>query len=632
MKFFLFIVLLITSTPTWAFEEESADTLGVGKKRIYSLEGIRVVADKPESSIGKIIIKDYSIRGINPDLNFGEAVTDLNGVNLTTGGKSGSNLNIRGFNEKQIKILVDGRPLSGGYFGSVDLNTIPASDLQEIQVIKGPVSSLYGSDTMGGVVNFITKKPDPDFTIKAGIIAKRNNTNKLYLTASQSLKSWDYRIYLSRYNTEGFVLSGDFIPTTFENGKVRNHNASEQYDIKTGLNWTLFDFHSFSIQSGYTTMPEKEITPSIYEKNYRKYLDWKRWQLSGAANIQLLYNLESNTNVYYDQYEDIYAEYSDPDFENMYLQWPSELSSWKFGLAHIFDWQINIFWRNQFGYRFEKEAYSRKDNGNYQDWTSNNLHKQNLFWQSELDFRQFSLTSGCAFSVFRQKHRVNWIYHFEPSLGIFYTTTKNWQFSLSYSCNTKYPTLHELFSYTNGNEDLKEEEAHKFELNWDLPFILGTLAGSISQTLYYNTIRDLIDLTQAGYENFDKVNTSGYETILNLHLGWDHELSYSYLEFAEKDNYSLLGVPRHTFRIEESLNLPLEIGLLYKGEWKDTRETEIGTSLPAYWLHNIYLSHNWDRLRVMLGLENILDKNYQEERGYPGEGFNFIINLEVEIF
>lgn len=615
-----------------ALERDDADSLSLEKKRIYKLEGIKVVADRPESSIGKVLRKDYTIQGMNRDMNLGESVSDMNGLNLTTGGKSGSNLSIRGFNEKQVKILVDGQPVGGGYFGSVDLNTIPASDLREIQVIKGPVSALYGSDTMGGVVNFITADPQSRFALRAGITAKRNNSNKIYLTASKSFPDWDFRIYLSRFHTDGFMLSSKFEPAAFETGDVRNQNASEQYNIQCKLNWTLFDFHSFSIQTGFTTMPEKEVTASIYERNYRKFLDWQRWYLSGITNLQLHYNLESRVGVHYEQYDDTYAEYSDPGYQNMYLQWPSKLNSWIFGIFHIFDWQTTDFWNNKLGYRYEKQAYNRKDNGNYEDWTSNNLQQQNIFWQGEISLEKVIISTGCALSLFRQKHRENWIYHVEPSLGFYYSPSNYGKFSLAYSHNTKYPTLHELFSHDKGNENLKEEKAHKLEFSWDLPFILGIAAGSLSNTLYYNMIRDLIDLTQAGYDNVAEVDSYGYEADINLHWGWDHGLSYSYLEFSKKENYSLLVVPRHTLRLEESWKLPFDLRFTYKAEWKDIRETEIGTILPSYWLHDIYLNKHWENVNVTVGLENLLDENYQEERGYPGEGFNFLVNLEVTVF
>ncbi len=239
---------------------EVSDSTTTPRTRHYVLEGIRVVAEKPEESIGSIETKNFSDELLIPEFNLGGSVSDVNGVTLTTGGKSGADISIRGFSDRQIKIMLDGRPLSKGYFGSVDLNTIPLSEIKEIQVLKGPISALYGSDTMGGVVNIITRSPSNEHLIKTGFLAKRNNTNKFYISTERDLGEWDYWLYFSRYNTDGFMLSEDFKPTNFENGTVRDRNARLQYDLQSKFNWTLFDLHSFGIQASYTFMDKNEIT------------------------------------------------------------------------------------------------------------------------------------------------------------------------------------------------------------------------------------------------------------------------------------------------------------------------------------------------------------------------------------
>ena len=93
-----------------------------------------------------------------------------------------------------------------------------------------------------------------------------------------------------------------------------------------------------------------------------------------------------------------------------------------------------------------------------------------------------------------------------------------------------------------------------------------------------------------------------------------------------------MSVPRNTFRIKESLQVPFDIRIIYKTQWKDIRQSEIGTVLPSYWIHNLYINRKWERFSVMAGVENFMDKDYQEEFGFPGEGLNFIINVEVEVF
>lgn len=609
-----------------------SDTLQTPKNRYYKLEGIRVIAEKPQESIGKIFSKKFPEALSISDLSIGESVEDINGISLSTGGKSGANLSIRGFGEKTIKILIDGRPISSGYFGDVDLNTIPMSEIKDIQILKGPVSALYGSDTMGGVVNIITRTPTNKNTVKLGALAKRNNTNKLWMSSSRSFENWDYWAYLSRYNTDGFMLSDDFQPTAFENGNIRNSNAVEQYDFQVKTNWNIMDMHSIGIQAGYTFMNTKEITSGIYESNYRQFTDWQHYQLSGISSLQLKDYLNLESNIYYDQYDDTYAEYSDPNYQNMYMTWPSNLVSWTFGIDEKLNWIINSKVKSTMGYRFEKQSYSRKDNGSYTDWTSNNILLNNVFIQTEFDLGDLNITGGLGTSFFKAKHRDNWIGHAEPSLGIFYTLPNTWIISLAGSFNTKYPSMHHLYGSTSGNLNLEEETAWKSEFTIESPFRINTIAGSITQQIYYNMINNLIDKVANTYQNFYEIESYGYEAVLKIHYFWDHQIDYSCVTYSDKSDYGLLEIPENTVNIKESIQLPWNAKFRYDATWKDERKTEMSSViLPPYWVHSLYLDRKWDRFKLMIGVENIFDANYQEEFGFPGEGLNFVISGELNL-
>lgn len=626
----ILIILLFTSL-LFAGEsnETKQDTI---KTRYYQLEGIRVVAEKPQESIGSIAVKSFDLKQTTPELNIAEAVDDVVGLNISTGGKSGSDLRIRGFQNNQIKFMLDGRPLGGGYFGNVDLSTIPISEIKEIQVLKGPVSALYGADTMGGVVNIISKNVGSESWLKAGIQAKRNNTNKVYLSSAHDMGFWDYWIYTSRYHTDGFMLSDDFEPTQFENGSVRNYTGRNQYDFQSKLNFTLFDFHSLGIQAGYTFMDKKEIPSNIYENSLRDFTEWHRLQLSALGSFQLSPYLKSNVNVYYDQYDDTYAEYNSVTGE-MYSTWPSYLESWIFGMHQKNDWEITSNLRALFGYRFEKEVYNRKDNGSYPDWTTNNQIKHNGFGQAEYKWQNFTLSAGTGISSFRPNGKNSWQTNLEPSAGIYWEDL--YKISLAYSSNTRYPNLHELFSASSGNLDLEEQRAQKYEFTNHLPFSVKNVTGSFSSSFYYNDIRNLIDKVGDAYNNIYKIQNYGTEFSLILKLFWEHKFDYAYIEYLDESNLSLLEVPQHTFNLNESLLLLWDVKMQYKADWKDVRKADDEggriVTLDSYWLHSVFFHKNWKKYKFMLGMENILDKNYMEKYGYPGPGMNFVINVEVEI-
>src|SRR5690606_14260505 len=99
-----------------------------------------------------------------------DAVKNIPGV-VVTGGGSSQDISIRGMTQGYTLYLVDGRPVSAGR--SVNTNGAdsgkqiglpPISMIERVEVIRGPMSSLYGSEAMGGVINIITRKPSKEWT------------------------------------------------------------------------------------------------------------------------------------------------------------------------------------------------------------------------------------------------------------------------------------------------------------------------------------------------------------------------------------------------------------------------------------------------------------------------------------
>jgi len=627
----IIITILIANLWSQSLEKEIVKVDSLTKSRYYSLEGISVIAEKPEESIGSIKVRHFSQEEPVTQINVSDALDDVSGLDLTVGGKNGSNLTIRGFKEEEIKILVDGRPVSGNYMDAVDLTTLPLADVKEIQVLKGPVSSLYGSDTMGGVVNIITQSPSRELNLKVGSQFRRNNTNKFYANISKDLGIADFSIYASRYNTDGMALSNDFEPTSFENGSIRDHDKRTQYDIQTKFNLDLGDFHKLGFQVGYTKMPTKEIPSNIYESFYREFTDWQRWQLSNSGLFQLRYNLKWDYTLYYDQYADTYVQYLDENYENINPRYPSNLESWTAGVNQKIEWQVSDMATIMSGVRFEKKAYNRKDNGTYLTWTSNNTMQYEYYLQSQIDLNQFSFSAGSAVSAFKSKNKDDWNLHLQPSAGTYYTLPFKLKLSLAASINTKYPTLRQLYSNSSGNEDLKEESAFKAEFTAEQPFIINSYAGSISGALFYNDVTDLIDKLGGFYANIDQVQSYGLEGELKLKLGWEHELDYSWLRFTDSSDELLIGAPEHKFNITETIELPWKVKFRYKTSWKAERLTEEGSNLPAYWLHAVQFNKTFKNFKFGIGFDNIFDKNYEDELGYPGEGRNFIVNVEYNL-
>ena len=114
-------------------------------KSVYKIKVIDAVRIEQQ---GAITLKDV----LTNELNFRLAQDNVLGSSLSIQGLSGNN----------IKILVDGVPMVGRENGNIDLNQINLSNIERIEIIDGPMSVIYGTDALGGVINLITKKDFDD--------------------------------------------------------------------------------------------------------------------------------------------------------------------------------------------------------------------------------------------------------------------------------------------------------------------------------------------------------------------------------------------------------------------------------------------------------------------------------------
>lgn len=91
-----------------------------------------------------------------------DALRDVPGLHLTeVHGKSGYQVSMQGMNADQVLVLIDGLPVTASTGSSVDLSQTMLSDIERIEIVKGAASAQYGSAAMGGVINVITREPEP---------------------------------------------------------------------------------------------------------------------------------------------------------------------------------------------------------------------------------------------------------------------------------------------------------------------------------------------------------------------------------------------------------------------------------------------------------------------------------------
>lgn len=142
------------------------------RKRFASLNEVVVTGvAKPEKL--KNALANYQV--ITKAMMQAQGAVTLNDVlknqlntNISNDFILGSNVQMQGMMANKVKILIDGLPVNGREAGSVNLSQINLNNAERIEIVQGPMSVVYGTDALGGVINVITKKNTKPFSINAG--------------------------------------------------------------------------------------------------------------------------------------------------------------------------------------------------------------------------------------------------------------------------------------------------------------------------------------------------------------------------------------------------------------------------------------------------------------------------------
>ncbi|RDW12041.1 TonB-dependent receptor plug domain-containing protein [Paracoccus thiocyanatus] len=146
-------------TPTLALAQEGADVVELDTVIVTSASSIATSVQDAPASITVIDQSDIQAKGAR---HLQDVLRTVPGLNLTRGNDGNSQVSFRGLSSNRTLTLIDGKRVSSRntfarhYQG--DLQIVPLDAIERIEVVRGPMSTLYGSDAMGGVINIITKK------------------------------------------------------------------------------------------------------------------------------------------------------------------------------------------------------------------------------------------------------------------------------------------------------------------------------------------------------------------------------------------------------------------------------------------------------------------------------------------
>ncbi|MCH8555521.1 MAG: TonB-dependent receptor [Schleiferiaceae bacterium] len=134
-------------------------------------------------------------------LRLQDVLSEQTGLQLIS--NHGTGLQMQGLSSDYILILIDDEPVIGRTAGTLNLNRLAVGNIERIEILKGPGSSLYGSEAMAGVINIITKQPKEDHALNFTTSYRKFNTADLGINYGMKGKKWRANVLANRFHTDG---------------------------------------------------------------------------------------------------------------------------------------------------------------------------------------------------------------------------------------------------------------------------------------------------------------------------------------------------------------------------------------------------------------------------------------------
>ncbi len=643
---YIFLLAVFIGTTVFAQEEtmQKTDTTGV-----YRLSDVVISATRTSNSTLQLansvsVIDSTEIANKQKRSVFDLLKTEY-GTNTLQFGPFGGlgTISIRGSNAGHSLVLIDGIEMNMPSESSnlYDFANLPVEGIEKIEILRGPQSTLYGSDALAGVVNILTKKgtEKPYFQISAE--GGSFNSFKGSASLSGNYNNLNYFLTYSRIQSDGYSAAGE------------KYGNSEK-DGYEGNNLLTRIGYKFSHDGGL----------NFYARFVKAENELDQFGGEDGDDPTYIYNLEEFTtraegffNLFEGSWEQkigasFYKNLRKYNYDSTLFNPVSSNSNYD-GRKFKIDWQNNFYLSEDnlltFGAETEVEQaqtyfYSISSLGPFESIIpKSETNTTGVYIQDQLNIeKRLFATAGIRYDH-HTKFGGAFTFRFAPAFIFWETGTK---IKATVGSGFKAPSIVYLYDPFFGNENLNPETSLGFDLG--IEQFLWSSGISVGLNYFNNEFTDLIGLDENFKSiNIDKAKTEGIEFFgqINVFETFSIKINYTYTNAVDKSPDSqefgqkLLRRPTHRaavfadYIISEKADINLE--LIYAGEKDDKNFSTFPAeriTLDSYTLVNIsghYKLFNF--LMLFARLENLLDTYYEEVYGYGTPGLSVFAGLKLNI-
>ncbi len=576
---------------------------------------------------------------------------NIPGVEFSYSMNQQRHMNFSGFGGQSMLVLVDGERLAGETMDDVDFDRLTLSNVDHIEIVKGPVSALYGSNANGGVINIITKNNDKPFKLNANARVGKHHSQRYGLSWMQGCGKWANSLDMSRNSSSNYDVSSASDPATRVFSTIYGDNT---YNFKEQFAFRPTNDINIKAHAGYFFRQTKRSVDT--PERYRDYNGGVKadWRITADDHI--------------------YGSYAFDQYDKSNYQTLSKLD------IRYYSNVQNAF-RMLYNHSFGKGNILTVGSDYMHDFLRNNRLTDGTHHQDCLDaFAQYDgeindiweVVAALRYDYFSDGSSLQ---RLTPKLSIRHTPLKNLNVRFGYGMGFRAPSLKEKYYQYDaagiwiiqGNPELKPEYSDNFNLSleyhWrNYEFLLDGYHNHVKDKIasgvpYY---ADKADRTPTlPYVNLDTYSVNGLEASAKGH--WKNGLSASVayaltLEKMPKDkdgntaNNQYIPARKHALNVhadwEHSFSKNYGLDIIVDGKvmsgvdnveyvnYYDISQGVANVSYPAYTLWRLMICNRIGKtVKLNITVDNLL--NYKPKYYYLNapltDGVNLMAGLSIDI-
>lgn len=535
-------------------------------------------------------------------------------LNVTQNGGAGKQATVflRGGNPSQTLVMIDGVKVNNVLTGEFDFSGLSVDDIERIEIVKGPQSTMYGSEAMAGVINIITKKGEGKTRVEGSFEGGSFGTYKPSAGLSGGSDKFNYRLTGSYFSTEGIsaAKSGP------EKDGYRNTSLSGKFGIRPSEKFELEImgkyYHDWTALDDFDFFARQAVDNPNFTQQGLHYL------LSGKAKIYLfpiweqIVNVSTATDSF--KFRDPVVAFNNADIK---------------ATVNTVEWQHNLYLTGF--YTVTAGGELRREEGENTGNFNNSLDNKAVYLNNILKLfnESFILNAGMRYDdheSFGKKmtYKVGALYRIkEADLSI----------KGSYGTGFRAPAFNELFFPFFGNINLRPEESSAWEIGLEKGLLEKRAVLSVSY--FDQRYRDLIQTDPLTFTaaNIARAKVKGVEAALTSRIsdGLDLRAGYTYLNTEDETSGGVLPLrPKNKLNLSASYSIG-DFGLTADYIFVSKRfDSSSQRDLSPYSLVNVsgnYRATKW--LTLFARIDNLFDAHYEEVGSFSTPGFSVFGGVKI---